>query len=137
MILVGGIYTAFLFLANRRRTSDGWLDHGLAFCLLVLLEPFTQKYALAVLLLPAIVSTDLMRDRRLRLLLYMATGLVLVQPLTPGAGAQRLLQVLGLDFAAALFLTIALAASLKFADDSLPCYKIETPAGEPSGIHMP
>src|SRR6185503_9333252 len=54
MILGAAIYAGFLLIANRRRASDGWLDHALAFCLLALLQPFTQKYALAVLLWPAI-----------------------------------------------------------------------------------
>jgi hypothetical protein len=111
MVLAGGLYVAFLFLANRRRHGDGWLDHALAFCLVALLQPFTQKYALAVLLVPALLTSGLMKDRRLRLLMCSATILVLIQPLAPGAGAQRLLQVLGLDFGATLLLTIGIALS--------------------------
>jgi len=127
MVLAGGLYAAFLFLANRRRHGNGWLDHALAFCLVALLQPFTQKYALAVLLPPAVVTSCLMKDRWIRTLLYFATVLVLIQPLAPGAGAQRLLQVLGLDFGATLLLTIAIAlACLEFSDDSFSCYKIET-----------
>jgi hypothetical protein len=53
----------------------------------------------------------LMKDRTIRILIYCATILVLIQPFTSGAGAQRLLQVLGMDFAAALTLTVALAAA--------------------------
>jgi hypothetical protein len=106
--LAGGIYIAFLFLANRRRESDGWLDHGLAFCLLALLEPFTQKYALVVLLWPAMVAAGLVKKLQPRILIYGAIVLVLIQPLAPGATAQRFLQTLGMDFAAALLLTIAL-----------------------------
>ena len=109
MILAGAIYARFLFIANRRRESDGWLDHGLAFCLLALLEPFTQKYALAVLLWPAMCAGDLMKNSRLRILIYGATVLVLIQPLAPGASAQRFLQVVGVDFAVTLILTTALA----------------------------
>ena len=111
VIVAGTIYVAFLFLAHRRRKNDGWLDHGLAFCLLPLLEPFTQKYALAVLLLPAIAAAGLMNNRPIRVLMYSATVLVLIQPLAPGATAQRLLQVLGLDFAATVLLTIALGTA--------------------------
>ncbi|PYT07588.1 MAG: hypothetical protein DMF60_06765 [Acidobacteria bacterium] len=107
-ILAGAIYAVFLFLAQRRRESDGWLDHGLAFCLVALLEPFTQKYALAVLLWPALAAAVCMKNPRLRILMYAATTLVLIQPLAPSASIQRLLQVLGLDFAAALLLTAAL-----------------------------
>jgi len=98
------------------------LEHGLAFCLLALLEPFTQKYALAVLLWPALISGSFMAIRYVRLFMYIAAALALIQPLTPGSAAQRLFQVLGLDFAAALLLTLAiLAACWKSSnDDALP-----------------
>jgi len=118
MFLAAGAYAGFLFLAGRRRETDGWTNHGLAFCLLALLEPFTQKYALVVLLLPAVVAGSRLVKRPFLVLLYAATALVLIQPLTPGASAQRFLQVLGFDFAATLLLTIAF---------SLACFK---PAGE-------
>ena len=100
MILAGAIYLAFLFLADRGKNGAGWVDHALGFCLLVLLEPFTQKYALAVLLWPALTASDYLKDARVRIFIYSGTVLALVQPLAPGAGTQRLLQVLGLDFAA-------------------------------------
>ena len=109
MILAGGIYAGFLLLANRRRNSDGQLDHGLAFCLVALLEPFTQKYALAVLLWPAIAAAALTKETLFRGLLYVATVLALIQPLAPGATAQRFVQVLGMDFGATLLLTVTLA----------------------------
>jgi hypothetical protein len=122
MIIAGCVYAAFLILAHRRRRSDGWNDHALAFCLLAILEPFTQKYALAVLLWPTITAAGLMKDARLRILIYGATVLSLIQPLTPGSNAQRLLQVLGLDFAAAAFLTAAVAiACLQCSGDSQIC----------------
>jgi Glycosyltransferase family 87 len=104
----GAAYAGFLLLANRRRNNTGWLDHGLAFCLIAILEPFTQKYALSILLWPAIAASAPESKPRFRFLLYGATILVLIQPLTPGANAQRFLQVLGLDFAAAALLTAAL-----------------------------
>lgn len=107
MALAGVSYLGFLFLANRRRSGDGWLDHALAFCLVALLEPFSQKYALAVLLWPALVAAGLMKKPQLRILIYCAATLAVVQPLVPGAAAQRQLQVLGLDFAATLMLTLA------------------------------
>jgi hypothetical protein len=108
MLLAGAVYGVFLVGANRRRNDAAWLDHGLGFCLLALLEPFTQKYALAVLLWPAIVAAGAMKDARARVLIYIGTILVLIQPLAPGAGAQRFLQVLGLDFFATLMLAAAL-----------------------------
>jgi hypothetical protein len=112
LLIAFTIYAGFLWLANRRRETDGWLDHGLAFCLMAVLEPFTQKYALAILLWPALVASGLVSKRGFRTLLYTATVLVLIQPLTPGAAAQRFLQVLGLDFAAAAVLTTALAGEI-------------------------
>jgi Glycosyltransferase family 87 len=108
LVIAGAIYSSFLVAAYRRKDDNGWLDPGLAFCLLALLEPFTQKYALALLLWPAIAAAGLMKKPQLRILVYSATVLVLIQPLAPGASAQRLLQVLGLDFAATLLLTITL-----------------------------
>jgi hypothetical protein len=111
MALAAAIYAAFLFIANRRRESNGWLDHGLAFCLLALLQPFTQKYALAVLLWPAVAAAGLLDRQPARVLIYCATIWALIQPLMPGAGAQRLLQVLGADFAMTALLGIAIATA--------------------------
>jgi hypothetical protein len=109
MFVAGAVYAAFLFLTHRRRNSDGWLDHALAFCLVALLEPFTQKYALAVLLLPSAAAAGLMKNPRLRVFVYGATILALIQPLAPGSSAQRLLQVIGLDFGATALLTTGIA----------------------------
>ena len=105
LILAGAIYLTFLFLAERGKNGTGWVDHALGFCLLVLLEPFTQKYALVVLLWPALTANSYLKDARVRILIFSGTILALVQPIAPGAGTQRLLQVLGLDFAAVSLLT--------------------------------
>jgi hypothetical protein len=130
LTLTGAIYALFLLLSTLRRRRDGWLDHGLAFCFLVLLQPFTQKYALVALLWPA-VAAGTVELRRTRLFLCAATVLVLIQPLVPGAAAQRLLQVIGFDFGASLLLTAGLtAASLNLSDDSRFIYKTETDLGE-------
>ena len=104
-------YAAFLWVANHRRHMADSLGQGLAFCLIAILEPFTQKYALAILLWPAIILASAAWKTRWRFLLYGACILALVQPLAPGATAQRLLQVLGLDFGAAALLTVVFAAS--------------------------
>jgi len=121
MILAGGIYAGFLFLEHRRRNTDSWLDPALAFCLIALLQPFTQKYALSILLLPAIVAATLVQRPSLRILICLAAILALVQPLAPGASAQRFLQVLGMDFGATLLLTVAVAvACLKFKNSVTP-----------------
>jgi glycosyl transferase family 87 len=103
-------YVGLLFIANKRHESNNLFEHALAFCLVALLEPFTQKYALAVLLLPALMAGSVLTGssgRVPRILIYIATVLALIQPLIPGAAAQRLLQVLGLDFAAATLLCSA------------------------------
>jgi hypothetical protein len=109
--ICAAMYAGFLWLANRRRSGSGWLDHGLAFCLVAVLEPFTQKYAMVSLLWPALAVAGLFWKSHLRFLFYLAITLALVQPLTPGADAQRLLQVLGLDFFAAGLLTTVLATA--------------------------
>jgi hypothetical protein len=104
------VYVGLLFVANRGKEVNDWLDHALAFCLVALLEPFTQKYVMAVLLWPALTAGSLMTrpaQPALRILIYMATVLALVQPLIPGSNAQRLMQVLGLDFVAATLLCSA------------------------------
>ena len=100
LLLAGIAYAALLLIANWRRASDGWIEHGLAFSLVALLEPFTQKYALAVLLWPALAAGNLMKRPVSRILIYTSIVLVLIQPLAPGSTAQRFLQVLGADFAA-------------------------------------
>ena len=104
-------YAGFLWLAHRRRLSPDWLGQALAFCLVAVLEPFTQKYALAILLWPVIILASSEWKPKRSMLLYFATILALVQPLTPGANAQRFLQVLGLDFVAAALLTLLFATA--------------------------
>jgi hypothetical protein len=111
MILAGTIYAGFLLLAYSRKGEPGMVDHALAFCLLVLLQPFTQKYALVVLLWPALITAGFVKGSRIRILIYIAAILALVQPLVPGANSQRLLQVLGLDFVAAILLTAGIVVA--------------------------
>lgn len=108
MIAAATIYAGFLLLVFTRKDASGVVDHALAFCLLALLEPFTQKYALSVLLWPALAVGTFMKDGRIRILIYCAAFLALIQPVAPGAATQRLLQVLGLDFVAATLLAIGL-----------------------------
>ena len=112
IVIAGILYAGFLAMQIRRRVDNRFLDIGLAFCLVALLEPFTQKYALALLLWPALAAVGLMARRRTRILIYGATTLALIQPLAPGASTQRLLQVLGLDFAVASLLAVAIFISL-------------------------
>ena len=119
LILAGTAYGALLMLANKRRNSDGWASHGVAFCALVLLQPFTQKYALAVLLWPALVAGVVMAKRVaapawVRIAVYSATTLVALQPFLSGSPLQRDLQVVGLDFLATCILAaVMIWASLR------------------------
>ena len=107
-IVAGVSYAAFLWLAYSRNPTMKWTYEALAFCLIGLLEPFTQKYALVILLFPAIVAGRIQRPQAARALIYMSIALVLIQPLISGSASQRLLQTIGLDFGATLLLTIAL-----------------------------
>ena len=105
--MAGTAYVGLLFLANFGRETNGWSEHALAFCLVALLEPFTQKYVLAILLWPALTAGSVTTRPSSRILIYIAVVLALIQPLVPGSAAQRLLQVLGLDFAVAMLLCSA------------------------------
>src|SRR5207237_10483715 len=98
LVIATASYSLFLLLVKRRRNVSEPLQAGLGFCLIALLEPFTQKYALAILLWPVIVAAKFGSKAPYRTVLYLATILVLIQPVTPGADAQRFLQILGLDF---------------------------------------
>ena len=109
--LAGLGYAALLVIAARYRKTVFGLIEGLAFAALILLEPFSQKYALVVLLWPAIVAGRLAKGRA-RGLLYAAIAVAIVQPLINGSAAQRLLQVLGLDFLATGLLAAFLIAAI-------------------------
>ena len=109
-IIAAGIYASFLAFVQRRK-NDIWVELGIGFCLLTLLEPFTQKYALVVLLVPAIAASRIPPTRPVRALIYASIALIWIQPLAGGAAATRLLQVLGMDFFATALLTIALAVA--------------------------
>jgi hypothetical protein len=53
------------------------------------------------------MAGSLVGKRSSRILIYGATVLALIQPLIPGAAAQRFFQVLGVDFAATSLLCSA------------------------------
>jgi len=111
-VLAGIAYAGLLLLAGKRKRLMFGVSEALAFTALVLLQPFSQKYALVVLLWPAIVAGRLADNSRGRGLLYAAIALTLVQPLINGSAAQRLLQVLGLDFLATALLAAFLIVSI-------------------------
>jgi Glycosyltransferase family 87 len=111
MVLAGMGYLGLLVVTARRQEMFG-LTEALAFTCLVLLQPFSQKYALVVLLWPAMVAGRLYGRNPVRILLYAASALALVQPLIIGSAAQRLLQVLGFDFLATALLAAFLVTSI-------------------------
>lgn len=112
LLLAAASYAGLLALSARyKRVAFGVME-GLAFTALILLQPFSQKYALVVLLWPAMVAGRLVEKSRVGGLLYAAITLTLVQPLIYGSAAQRLLQVLGLDFLATALLAAFLIASM-------------------------
>jgi len=108
LALAGSLYVGLLTLAASRKTELFGVIEGLAFAALILLEPFSQKYTLVVLLWPTMVAGRLVGKSRVGGFLWLAVGMAAIQPLIYGSAAQRLLQVLGLDF----LLTALLAAFL-------------------------
>jgi hypothetical protein len=112
-ILAGAAYAGLLALAFVRRHSDGLADYAAAWCALVLLQPFTQKYALAVLLWPALIAALLIGrrvgvPRWVRIVIYASTTLIALQPFLSGSPLQRNLQVVGLDFVATCLLGLTM-----------------------------
>jgi hypothetical protein len=116
MVFAGIAYCGLLYTA--RRTADGsqerpyGLVDALAFTMLVLLQPFSQKYTLVILLWPAMVAGRVVGTSKARGLLYVAIAVAFIQPFINGAAAQRLGQVLGFDFLATALLAAFLTASI-------------------------
>jgi hypothetical protein len=111
IVAVALVYGAFL-VGMRRRGGDSLLLSGaLAFCLVALLEPHTQRHALVLLLWPALVAGRL-TEARVRPWILAATVLIALQPLLPGSATQRLFQTLGADFLAVALLAIAMTLAL-------------------------
>jgi hypothetical protein len=101
-----------LVLARKAQSEDLTLD-SIAFCALLLLQPFTQIGDLVILLWPvAAVVAALYFDEDLplwvRASLYLALSMIVLKPLVPTREAQRFLQVAGIDFAALSLLTAGL-----------------------------
>jgi len=110
LIAVGILYLGLLAIAARKKPPIFGVIEALAFTGLVLLEPFSQKYTLVVLLWPAMVAGRLALKSRARGLLWVMAVMAFAQPAFIGRGAQRLFQVLGVDF----LLTALLAAFLVY-----------------------
>ena len=112
MVLAGIGYCGLLWIAARKAERQYGLIDALAFAMLVLLEPFSQKYALVVLLWPAMAAARVVGGSKARGLLYVATAVAFIQPFINGSAAQRLEQVLGFDFLATALLAAFLIASI-------------------------
>jgi hypothetical protein len=111
MLIAGFAYAGVLMFALRGKPKVFGLTEAVAFTGVVLLQPFSQKYTLVMLVWPALVAARLVQGNRYRGLLYAAIGFTLIQPLMSGAANQRLLQVLGFDFLATALLAAFLLAS--------------------------
>jgi hypothetical protein len=103
-------YVGVLLLARKPQSGDLATD-SIAFCALLLLQPFTQIGDLVVLLWPIAVAVATLYEGRnlsawVRWALYTALSLMVLKPLVPTREMQRFLQVAGVDFAA-LFLLAA------------------------------
>lgn len=113
LILAAAGYMGLLFLARSRPQFDGPMIHAIAFCALVLLQPFTQMGDLVILFWPIAVAVATLHEEAnlpawLRACLYMALLLMVLKPLVPDRNMQRLFQVLGADFAATSLLAVGL-----------------------------
>ncbi len=112
VVLAAAGYIGLLLLA-RKNGSEGLTMDSIAFCALLLLQPFTQIGDLVILLWPvAAVVAALYYDEDLpawvRASLYLALSMIVLKPLVPTREAQRFLQVAGIDFAALSLLTVGL-----------------------------
>jgi hypothetical protein len=112
LLAVAG-YTMLLLFAHREIGGDALAVHGVAFCGLLLLQPFTQTTDMVVLLWPIVVAAAYLRrgggsPRWARATLYVSLSLMTLQALLPTAAVHRTLEVLGTNF----WLTCLLAAGL-------------------------
>jgi hypothetical protein len=114
MALAGAAYAGFLVIVGLRKDAKFGPLEALGFTGIVLLQPFSQKYALVVLLWPAMVAGRLFDRSRVRWMLIAAIALAAGQPLVIGSAPQRLLQVLGFDFLATALLAAFLLDSIFF-----------------------
>lgn len=108
-----GLWTLARGAGSARRFEAG----GLAFCALVLLQPYAQKQtAFVVLIWPALAAAAAL-SRPLpgwgRRMIYSAAAVSLLQVLAQDPQAQRLLQVLGTDALLAALLAGGLAAAIR------------------------
>ena len=112
VVLAAAGYVGLLVLARKAQSEDLTLD-SIAFCALLLLQPFTQIGDLVILLWPVTAAVAALYYRQdlpewVRASLYLAFSMIVLKPLVPTREAQRFLQVAGIDFAALSLLTAGL-----------------------------
>jgi len=112
LVVAALLYAGLLAIAARKKSAIFGVVEALAFAGLILLEPFSQKYTLVVLLWPAMVAGRLAVKSRAWGMVWAVAGISFVQPLIYGRGAQRLLQVMGLDFLVTALLAAFLVVSI-------------------------
>jgi hypothetical protein len=112
LVVVAILYVGLLVIAARKKTAIFGVIEGLAFAGLILLEPFSQRYTLVVLLWPAMVAGRLALKSRFAGTIWVAAAVSLLQPLIYGRDAQRLLQALGVDFLVTALLAAFLVVSI-------------------------
>lgn len=109
-------YAMLMLVANRWHGSALRMD-AIAFCALVLLQPFAQKQSsLVVLVLPALVAGCLpARTRKTRAGWVIATAAVIsgMQPLFASGDWQRSFQLVGVDTLIVLLLLAGMALSMR------------------------
>jgi len=113
LILAASGYIGLLLLARRKSQCEYLTTPSIAFCALLLLQPFTQIGDLVILLWPIAAAVAALYDDAdlpawVRTVLYVALSLMILKPLVPTREMQRLLQVAGVDFAALFLLAVGL-----------------------------
>ncbi|MBI4459071.1 MAG: DUF2029 domain-containing protein, partial [Acidobacteria bacterium] len=129
LLLAVLFYATLLWLARLRTSAEEWTAHSLAFCGLLLLEPFTHAVHLVVLIWPAMAAASLLTTRSVtfpdwaKRVIYAAVALAAVSSFVPGAESRRFLQVIGADFWLSCLLSAAfigaLVAAKKNRDDAV------------------
>ncbi len=116
-------YGGLLLTASKRRIEELRL-HAIAFCVVVLLQPFSQKQsALVVLVLPALVAGIVVANSwktwPARLVVCAAT-LSVLQPIFASGQWQRTFQLLGVDALIVSLVLVGLILHKTSAQDSAP-----------------
>ncbi len=116
MALAAAGYVSLLAFARRTPSKNLLQLHGVAFCALVFLQPFSQKQtALVVLIWPALVAAASVRKLppSVKWMPFAAAFITLIQPITQSGYWNRVYQVWGVDALTMLLLAATLIASIR------------------------